>query len=198
MIEQLERDTARLAAAYDVDQPQSARRVRDHRHRVSRSIAIAPASCSASPARPATPTAASRPSTTCSRASSATSILLVGLGRVVQDFLLWCTMEFGYLRLGEGFVQSSSIMPQKRNPGRARARARHRQQGRRPGAGHRHRRPQHALRRHRRHRRRSAAARRVDVSRRDAHGDAGGGDDARRRFRCRRGSPRGPVSAGRR
>jgi argininosuccinate lyase len=47
---------------------------------------------------------------------SATAILLVGLGRVVQDLLLWCTMEFGYLRLGEGFVQSSSIMPQKRNP----------------------------------------------------------------------------------
>jgi argininosuccinate lyase len=47
---------------------------------------------------------------------AATSILLIGLGRVVQDFLLWCTMEFGYLRLGEGFVQSSSIMPQKRNP----------------------------------------------------------------------------------
>jgi argininosuccinate lyase len=47
---------------------------------------------------------------------SATAIMLVGLGRVLQDFLLWCTMEFGYLRLGEGFVQSSSIMPQKRNP----------------------------------------------------------------------------------
>ncbi len=47
---------------------------------------------------------------------SAVTVLLVGLGRVVQDFLLWCTMEFGYLRLGEGFVQSSSIMPQKRNP----------------------------------------------------------------------------------
>ncbi len=47
---------------------------------------------------------------------SATAILLVGLGRVLQDFLLWCTMELGYLRLGEGFVQSSSIMPQKRNP----------------------------------------------------------------------------------
>ena len=30
--------------------------------------------------------------------------------------LLWCTMEFGYLRLGDGFVQGSSIMPQKRNP----------------------------------------------------------------------------------
>jgi argininosuccinate lyase len=47
---------------------------------------------------------------------SATAILLAGLGRVLQDFLLWCTMEFGYLRLSDGFVQSSSIMPQKRNP----------------------------------------------------------------------------------
>lgn len=47
---------------------------------------------------------------------SATNVLLVGLGRVIQDLLLWCTMEFGYLRLGEGFVQGSSIMPQKRNP----------------------------------------------------------------------------------
>jgi argininosuccinate lyase len=47
---------------------------------------------------------------------SAASVLLAGLGRVVQDLLLWCTMEFGYLRLADGFVQSSSIMPQKRNP----------------------------------------------------------------------------------
>ena len=47
---------------------------------------------------------------------SATAVLLVGLGRVIQDLLLWCTMEFGYLKLSEGFVQSSSIMPQKRNP----------------------------------------------------------------------------------
>ena len=43
-------------------------------------------------------------------------MLIVGLGRVVQDLLLWCTMEFGYLRLSDGFVQGSSIMPQKRNP----------------------------------------------------------------------------------
>jgi argininosuccinate lyase len=48
--------------------------------------------------------------------ASATSVLIVGLGRVVQDLLLWCTMEFGYLRLSDGFVQGSSIMPQKRNP----------------------------------------------------------------------------------
>ncbi|MEZ5417011.1 MAG: argininosuccinate lyase [Vicinamibacterales bacterium] len=47
---------------------------------------------------------------------SAAAIAIVGLGRVVQDLLLWGTMEFGYLRLADGFVQSSSIMPQKRNP----------------------------------------------------------------------------------
>jgi argininosuccinate lyase len=47
---------------------------------------------------------------------SAVGVLLVGLGRVVQDLLLWSTAEFDYLRLGDGFVQCSSIMPQKRNP----------------------------------------------------------------------------------
>jgi argininosuccinate lyase len=47
---------------------------------------------------------------------SAATVLLAGLGRVVQDLLLWCTAEFGYLRLSDGFVQCSSIMPQKRNP----------------------------------------------------------------------------------
>ena len=47
---------------------------------------------------------------------AAAQVLLVGLGRVVQDLLLWCTVEFGYLRLADGFVQASSIMPQKRNP----------------------------------------------------------------------------------
>ena len=47
---------------------------------------------------------------------SATAVLLVGLGRVIQDLLQWCTIEFGYLRLADGFVQGSSIMPQKRNP----------------------------------------------------------------------------------
>ena len=47
---------------------------------------------------------------------SAAAVLLTGLGRFVQDLLLWGTLEFGYLRLADGFVQSSSIMPQKRNP----------------------------------------------------------------------------------
>ncbi len=48
--------------------------------------------------------------------TSATGVLLAGLGRFVQDLLLWCTAEFNYVRFGDGFVQSSSIMPQKRNP----------------------------------------------------------------------------------
>lgn len=47
---------------------------------------------------------------------SACAVLLVGFGRFVQDLLLWSTAEFDYLQLGEGFVQRSSIMPQKRNP----------------------------------------------------------------------------------
>jgi len=47
---------------------------------------------------------------------TASAVLLTGLGRFVQDMLLWCTAEFAYMRLGDGFVQGSSIMPQKRNP----------------------------------------------------------------------------------
>jgi len=47
---------------------------------------------------------------------SAAVVALTGFGRFVQDLLQWCTAEFGYLRLGDGFVQPSSIMPQKRNP----------------------------------------------------------------------------------
>src|SRR3954467_2360494 len=48
--------------------------------------------------------------------TSATIVLLTGNGRFVQDLLLWCTAEFDYMRLGDGYVQCSSIMPQKRNP----------------------------------------------------------------------------------
>jgi argininosuccinate lyase len=49
-------------------------------------------------------------------AAAATAIAVAGAGRFVQDMLLWCTSEVGYLRLSDGFVQTSSIMPQKRNP----------------------------------------------------------------------------------
>jgi argininosuccinate lyase len=49
-------------------------------------------------------------------AAAAAGVTLAGTGRFVQDLLLWCTMEVGYLRLTDAFVQVSSIMPQKRNP----------------------------------------------------------------------------------
>lgn len=49
-------------------------------------------------------------------AAAAGAVTVVGVGRLLQDLLLWCTMEMGYLRLSDGFVQTSSIMPQKRNP----------------------------------------------------------------------------------
>nr|WP_245855732.1 argininosuccinate lyase [Paenibacillus rigui] len=40
----------------------------------------------------------------------------IGLGRFVQELLLWCTQEFAVLRVAAPYVQVSSIMPQKRNP----------------------------------------------------------------------------------
>ncbi len=48
--------------------------------------------------------------------AAAVAVAMVNLGKLVQDLLLWSTREFGFLRLADGFVQSSSIMPQKRNP----------------------------------------------------------------------------------
>ena len=48
--------------------------------------------------------------------TGAATVTLVGVGRFVQDLLLWCTHEVGYLRLPDDLVQVSSIMPQKRNP----------------------------------------------------------------------------------
>jgi argininosuccinate lyase len=44
------------------------------------------------------------------------SALMVNLGRFIQDLLLWSSQDLGLVRLPDGFVQSSSIMPQKRNP----------------------------------------------------------------------------------
>lgn len=46
----------------------------------------------------------------------ATSTLLVNVGKFAQEFLLMAMMEFNVIRLPDGFVQGSSIMPQKRNP----------------------------------------------------------------------------------
>jgi len=48
--------------------------------------------------------------------ASAVAVAMVNLSNLTQDLLLWSTREFGFLRLSDAFVQSSSIMPQKRNP----------------------------------------------------------------------------------
>jgi argininosuccinate lyase len=49
-------------------------------------------------------------------ACSVMAVSMLNLGRVAQDLLQWSTVEFNYLRLSDGYVQISSIMPQKRNP----------------------------------------------------------------------------------
>ena len=115
VIEQLERDTVRLAAAYESTNrnPLGACAITGtgfaiDRNRTSELLGFNGPTCN---------TYGSIATVDYLLESvSATSVLIVGLGRVMQDFLLWCTMEFGYLRLSDGFVQGSSIMPQKRNP----------------------------------------------------------------------------------
>lgn len=42
--------------------------------------------------------------------------LATSLSRIVQDFILWASSEVGAFELAPGLVQTSSIMPQKRNP----------------------------------------------------------------------------------
>ncbi len=44
------------------------------------------------------------------------SALMINLGRFIQDLLLWTSQDVDLIHLPDGFVQSSSIMPQKRNP----------------------------------------------------------------------------------
>jgi argininosuccinate lyase len=46
----------------------------------------------------------------------ATSTLLVNVGKFAQEFLLMAMQEFDVIVLSDGYVQTSSIMPQKRNP----------------------------------------------------------------------------------
>lgn len=49
-------------------------------------------------------------------AIGAASAMLVNIGKFAQEFLLMAMIEFNAIRLPDGFVQGSSIMPQKRNP----------------------------------------------------------------------------------
>ena len=42
--------------------------------------------------------------------------LMVHLSRLAEDFILWSTAEFDFLRMPAEFTSGSSMMPQKRNP----------------------------------------------------------------------------------
>ncbi len=44
------------------------------------------------------------------------ALTMQDLGRLAADLLLFCTREFGFVRLPAGMTTGSSIMPQKRNP----------------------------------------------------------------------------------
>ncbi|MBP5189175.1 MAG: argininosuccinate lyase [Fibrobacterales bacterium] len=44
------------------------------------------------------------------------AILGTTLSRYAEDFVLWSTSEFGFLRLSDAFSSGSSMMPQKKNP----------------------------------------------------------------------------------
>ncbi len=48
--------------------------------------------------------------------AAAVAVAMINAGKFIQDLLLWSTREFGFLELPDAFVQTSSIMPQKRNP----------------------------------------------------------------------------------
>lgn len=50
------------------------------------------------------------------RLLAAASVLGVTMTRAANDLLAWTTAEFGFLRLPDELVGSSSMMPQKRNP----------------------------------------------------------------------------------
>ncbi len=49
-------------------------------------------------------------------AVGAAMVLLNLCSRLLQDLLLWSMREFQFVRIADGLVQPSSIMPQKRNP----------------------------------------------------------------------------------
>jgi len=47
---------------------------------------------------------------------SVVAILSIHLSRLAEEYVLWCSSQFGYAEVGDLFSSGSSIMPQKRNP----------------------------------------------------------------------------------
>jgi argininosuccinate lyase len=44
------------------------------------------------------------------------AILMVHVSRLAEEITLWCSQEFGFVELSDGFCTGSSLMPQKKNP----------------------------------------------------------------------------------
>jgi argininosuccinate lyase len=47
---------------------------------------------------------------------AAAAIAGMHLSRFAEEIVIWCSSEFGFIRLSDAFTTGSSIMPQKRNP----------------------------------------------------------------------------------
>ncbi|MDD5014111.1 MAG: argininosuccinate lyase, partial [Atribacterota bacterium] len=47
---------------------------------------------------------------------SASAILMMHLGRLSEEIILWSSKEFNFIELDDSFCTGSSIMPQKKNP----------------------------------------------------------------------------------
>jgi argininosuccinate lyase len=47
---------------------------------------------------------------------AAAAITGMHLSRLAEEIVIWCSAEFGFIRLSDAFTTGSSIMPQKRNP----------------------------------------------------------------------------------
>ena len=47
---------------------------------------------------------------------AAAAIAAMHLSRLAEEFVIWCSAPYGFVRLSDAFTTGSSIMPQKRNP----------------------------------------------------------------------------------
>jgi argininosuccinate lyase len=47
---------------------------------------------------------------------AAAAITMMHLSRLAEEFILWSSIEFDFIEIGEAFTTGSSIMPQKKNP----------------------------------------------------------------------------------
>lgn len=48
--------------------------------------------------------------------AGACSLLMMHLSRLAEDLILYCSTEFGFIKLGDSVSSGSSLMPQKKNP----------------------------------------------------------------------------------